>query len=128
MTKGTIESSAEGAENLAKAVMHRRVLKGFRSARAFAAHIGMDYRTITAIENATRTSFQRSTLTQIDIGLDWKPGQAEELLKSKDELLAEHLSQRIELEVRYPQATQDVILIAREVAQNAFDSVLEQLA
>lgn len=62
---------------LAKRVVATRLEQGHRSARSLAKAIGLDHRTVTAIESGKRLSFDRNTLTSLDHGLGWPIGTAE---------------------------------------------------
>lgn len=118
MPRGTIELDELAASRLGQALARRRIERGHRSARALAREIGLDYRTITAIEAGRARSVERNTFTSLEVGLDWPAGHI-------DTLVAGTADDPLRLSA--PDGIADDILArAKAVAQAAFDAALSQ--
>lgn len=113
------------AIRLSDALVRRRIELGYRSARALAAAIGMDARTITALEAARRTQVSRNTLAALEIALQWEPGHIRNLLDASYGSRTFVHEQRVYL--TSVEASEDEIRVARAVAQAAFESTLASL-
>ena len=113
------------ADRLADALVRRRVELGYRSARALATAIGMDSRTITALESGRRESVSRNTLAALEIALQWDPGHIRGLLDASYGSRTFAHEQKVYL--TSVEASEEEIRVARQVAQAAFESTLASL-
>lgn len=124
-SENTVALTPEDARRLADALVRRRVELGYRSARALSARIGMDSRTITALESARRSNVSRNTLAALEIAMQWDPGYINALLESGQ---ANHTwPQEQRVYITTTSVSDDELRIARAVAQAAFDSTLTSL-
>lgn len=123
--ENTIGLSPEDARRLADALIRRRVELGYRSARALAAEIGMDPRTITSLESARKTNVSRNTLAALELAMKWDPGYIGVLIDSGQGSRKWSSEQRIYL--TSSAVNEEDLRIARAVAQAAFDSTLASL-
>jgi transcriptional regulator with XRE-family HTH domain len=121
----TITLELTEATRLADALVRRRVELGHRSARALASAIGMDARTITALESARRTNVSRNTLAALEIALQWEPGHIRNLIEASYGSRTFTHEQKVYL--TSVEASEDEIRVARSVAQAAFESTLSSL-
>ncbi len=64
-----------GWQELADAVIARRVELGHHTRDSFVAASGLSPRTLGDIETARRTSYSKSTLARLERGLKWTDGQ-----------------------------------------------------
>lgn len=113
------------ARRLADALIRRRVELGYRSARALAAEIGMDARTITSLESARKANVSRNTLAAIELAMKWDPGYISVLIDSGQASREWAGEQRVYLTTSA--VNEEELRIARSVAQAAFDSTLASL-
>lgn len=123
--ENTIRMEPEDARRLADALIRRRIELGYRSARALAAAIGMDARTITGLEGARQLNVSRNTLATLELALKWDPGYVNALLTAVQGNRNFPHQQQIYLNA--VEASDEEIRVARAVAQAAFDSTLASL-
>ena len=115
----------QDSRRLADALMRRRVELGYRSARALAAEIGMDARTITSLESARKTKVSRNTLAALEIAMRWEPGYINALIEANQAYSTYPSEQRVYITTT--SASDEELRVARAVAQAAFDSTLASL-
>jgi transcriptional regulator with XRE-family HTH domain len=123
--ENTITLKPIEATRLADALVRRRVELGYRSARALAAEIGMDARTITSLESGRRSNVSRNTLAALEIALQWEPGHIRGLLDASYGSRTFAHEQKVYL--TSVEASEEEIRVARQVAQAAFESTLASL-
>jgi len=123
--ENTITLEPIEATRLADALVRRRVELGYRSARALAAEIGMDARTITSLESGRRSNVSRNTLAALEIALQWEPGHIRGLLDASYGSRTFAHEQKVYL--TSVEASEEEIRVARQVAQAAFESTLASL-
>ena len=121
----SVHLEPDDARRLADALIRRRVELGYRSARALAAEIGMDARTITSLESARKTNVSRNTLAALELAMKWDPGYIGVLIDSGQGSREWSSEQRIYL--TSSTVNEEELRIARAVAQAAFDSTLASL-
>lgn len=123
--ENTVRLEPEDARRLADALIRRRIELGYRSARALAAAIGMDARTITGLEGARQANVSRNTLAALELALKWDPGYVNLLIESGRG--SRRFPHEQEIYLTSAQASDEEIRVARAVAQAAFDSTLASL-
>ena len=116
MSRGNTDLDEKTAARLGRAITHRRIVMGYRSARSLARETGLDYRTITAIESGTPRTVDRNTLVTLEVGLNWPSGTINNLI-SQDAVEPSDLVLTLSEEV-----SADIVIRAREVAQATFDA------
>lgn len=124
-TDNNVHLEPNDARRLADALIRRRVELGYRSARALAAEIGMDARTITSLESARKTNVSRNTLAALELAMKWDPGYIGVLIDSGQGSREWSSEQRVYL--TSSTVNDEELRIARAVAQAAFDSTLASL-
>jgi hypothetical protein len=117
MRRGTVDLDPDQAKRLAEALAHRRVGMGFRSFRALARETGLDPRTINALESAEPRSVDRSTLTTLEIALNWPSGTIDQIISGAGPYADLRLNTSTDVSA-------DVIDKAMHVAQAAFDAYI----
>jgi transcriptional regulator with XRE-family HTH domain len=116
MSRGTVDLDKTAADRLGKAIAHRRVAMGYRSARSLARETGLDYRTITSIESGQPRAVDRNTLIALEVGLNWSSGTI-------DGIISENAIEPTDLTLTLSEAVSaDIVIRAREIAQATFDA------
>lgn len=102
---------------IGEAVARRRVELGYPSARSLARESGLDYRTITAVENGKRPEIDRNTATRLEVALKWPPGTIASMASGSSDVVL-HVQGT-------PRA--DVLAAAILIAQASLDSAVKTL-
>lgn len=124
-SENSVALTPDDARRLSDALIRRRVELGYRSARALAAAIGMDARTITSLESARKTHVSRNTLATLELAMQWDPGYINALIESGQASRTWPNEQRVYLTTA--SVNDEELRVARAVAQAAFDSTLASL-
>lgn len=118
MKGGTHEDiNSLASTRIGKAVARRRVELGHPSARSLARESGLDYRTITAVENGRRPEIDRNTATRLEAALKWPPGTISSMAAGSTDVVL-HVQGT-------PRA--DVLEAAIIIAQVSLDSAVKAL-
>jgi transcriptional regulator with XRE-family HTH domain len=76
---------------LAEHILNRRIQLGYQKRPALAEASGISLRTLSDIENARRTSYERNTIVALEQTLRWAPGSITAILDNGEpSILAEH--------------------------------------
>jgi len=78
--------NAESWQRLAGELIDRRVAldSRFSNRRLFCQERGIDYRTVSDLENARRDNYGRQTLAKIERAYEWAPGSVRTILEGKE--------------------------------------------
>jgi hypothetical protein len=120
MSRGTINLDGDAAIRVSRAITHRRIEMGYRSARALGRETELDYRTITALEAGEPRAVDRNTIHILEVALNWPAGTLDAIIRGDVEQQETHL-----VLVRPYDIAQDVIDQAQMVAQAAFDAYIQ---
>lgn len=95
---------------LGDAIVARRVRMGIKTREKFAGHSGLSLRTLSDLELGNRTSYDPSTLSRLEVALEWAPGSVDAVLEGGQ-----------------PTTTAEALLRARQHAQQ-LDPLVAKLA
>lgn len=121
MSQKDIALTPEAAQKLGEAIVRRRVECGYRSARKLGLEADLDYRTITSLEGARRSSVSRSTLAVLELKLDLPSGFFTTMAAG-----GATPAETVELDVPTGSSPESVAQ-ARAVAQAAFNAALSHM-
>lgn len=124
MPRSTIDLDREQAARLSQAVVHRRVILGYRSARSLSHAVGLDYRTIAGIERGIPRSVDRNTLATLEVGLNWPAGTIRGIIAGADEDDDKQADRDLTLTMA-DGISDDIVRGAMRVAQAAFDAYVD---
>ena len=120
MSRGNVNLDEDAALRVSRAITHRRIEMGYRSARSLGRETGLDYRTITSLEKAEPRDVDRNTIHILEVSLNWPAGTLDAIIRGDVDFEGSNL-----ILIRPRNIAEEVIEQAQAVAQAAFDAYIQ---